>query len=184
LTGLGLATPIYYDYGPNGNVVYRNNNVYVNGTLAGTTDEYTNSVTALANANQATGTTDSTNNQADNWLPLGTFAMLPENGDTKPSQTLQLAIDKAGNVSGVLFDLTKDTSTPIHGSLDQKTQRVAFDLGTKSGLVAETGIYNLSKDDVTLLVHHGNDKPQTCTLVRFQTPPADAKEKDAEPSST
>jgi hypothetical protein len=177
--GLSLAAPIYYEYGPNGNVVYRNDEVYVNGGSAGTTDAYTKSAIALANS----GATTASDDQPSEWLPLGTFAVLQHDGDNKPSQTLQLAMDKNGNISGVLFDLTKDTSTPVRGSLDRKTQRVAFDLGAKSGLVAETGIYNLTKDKVALLVHKGNEKPQTYTLVRFQSPPTDAKEKEIELSS-
>jgi hypothetical protein len=170
--GLGLAAPLYYDYGPDGNVVYRNNEVYVNGGSVGTTDAYEQSVFALANANPTTNATD---DQPGEWLPLGSFAVLRDKGDNKPSQTLQLAMDKKGNVSGVLFDLTKDTSTPIRGSLDRTTQRVAFDLGAKSGLVAETGVYNLTKDKVSLLVHKGNEKPQIYTLVRFDNPPEEAK---------
>jgi hypothetical protein len=170
--GLGLAAPLYYDYGPDGNVVYRNNQVYLNGNPVGTADAYSKSAYALADAGS---TTDTTNEQADQWLPLGSFAVLPSNGDNKPSQTLQLAIDKSGNVSGVLFDLVKDTSTPVRGSLDRTTQRVAFDLGAKSGLVAETAIYNLTKDEVPLLVHKTGEKPQNYTLVRFQSPPSEAK---------
>jgi hypothetical protein len=141
---------------------------------------YAKSAIALANASPAT---DATNDQPDEWLPLGTFAVLRNDGDNMPSQTLQLAMNKDGSISGVLFDLSKDTSTPVHGSLDLATQRVAFDLGTESGLVAETGIYNLTKDRVTLLVHKGNEKPQTYTLVHFQTPPAAVKDKDAVLSS-
>jgi hypothetical protein len=126
------------------------------------------------NVSDATDATDATDNQSEQWMPLGTFAVLTQDGDTQPSQTLQLALDKNGSISGVLFDLTKDTSTPIHGSLDRTTQRVAFDLGAESGMVAETGLYNLTKDEVTLLVHNGTEQPETYTLVRFQTPPADA----------
>jgi hypothetical protein len=182
---LGIANPVYYDYGPSGNVVYRNNDVYVNGNPVGTADAYAQSATALANASPAT---PATNDQPGDWLPLGSFALLKPNGDDKPSQTLQLAMNKTGGISGVLFDLMKDTSTPIRGSLDRKTQRIAFDLGDKSGLVAETGIYNLTKDETTLLVHKANEKPQTYTLVRFQSPPTDrkdnGKEKDKDSGSS
>lgn len=149
--------------------------MYVNDGLVGTADAYAKSVIALANTSPAT---DSTDEQPDEWLPLGTFAVLRDDGDNTPSQTLQLAMNKNGSISGVLFDLSKDTSTPIRGSLDRSTQRVAFDLGAKSGLVAETGIYNLTKDRVALLVHKGSEKPQTYTLVRFQTLPAEVKEKE------
>jgi hypothetical protein len=157
---LPFADPIYYDYGPGDNVVYRNKEVYINDGLVGTTDAYTKSVFALANASPAI---DATSDQPDEWLPLGTFAVLRNDDDNKPSQTLQLAMNKNGSISGVLFDLPKDTSTPIHGSLDRTMQRVTFDLGPKSGLVAETGIYNLTQDEATLLVHKEGEKPQTYT---------------------
>lgn len=173
--GLGLAAPLYYEYGPGGNVVYRNGEVYVDGGLVGTTDAYAKSAIALANASPAT---EAANDQAGEWLPLGTFAVLRPDGDTTPSQTLQLAMDKNGSISGVLFNLSEETSTPIHGSLDRATQRVAFGLGDGSGLVAETGIYNLTKDEVTLLVHKEGEKPQTYTLVRFDSPPTDTKDKE------
>lgn len=172
--GWGFGDPLYYDYGPEGNVIYRDENVYLNNNLVGTADEYAKSAFALANASPAT---DSASDQPDAWLPLGTFALLPHDGDTKPSKTVQLALNKDGSISGVLFDLPEDTSTPIHGSVDRKTQRVAFDLGADSGLVAETGIYNLTQDEVTLLVHAQGEEPKTCTLVRFQSPPTDEDNK-------
>ena len=178
--GWGFTTPVYYDYCPQGNVVYRNGNVYVNNNLVGTTDAYTQSAIALANASPAT---DAAYDQVDTWLPLGTFAVLPKNGDTTPSRTLQLAIHKNGNISGVLFDLLKGKATPVRGSLDRATQRVAFDLGANSGLVAETGIFNLTKDEVSLLVHKENAEPEVYTLVRFETPPTDKKETGNRPSA-
>jgi hypothetical protein len=156
-------------------VVYRDNQVYVNGAVVGTSDAYTSSAWALANAGPASNATD---DQPGDWLPLGTFAMLRSADDTRPSLTLQLAVNKSGGISGVLFDLLSDTSTPIRGSVDRATQRVAFDLGAKSGLVAETGFYNLTRDKVTLLVHKRNAKPQTYTLVRFRSLPSGAQEED------
>lgn len=178
-SGCGLGDPIYYDYGPNGNVVYRDANVYVNGQLVGTTDAYAKSATALADVG---GTANTADDKAEDWLPFGTFAVLRKDADAKPSQTIQLAMNKDGNISGVLFDLTKDTSTPIHGSLDRKTQRVAFGLGDNLGLVAETSYYNLTKNEVPLLVHSGSGKPEIYTLIRFEHPPTDteAKAKEAD----
>jgi hypothetical protein len=178
--GWGLTTPTYYDYGPNGNVVYRNRNVYIDGGFAGTADAYTKSAIALANTSPVTNGAD---DQADAWLPLGTFAVLPNRGDTTSKQTLQLAINKTGSVSGALFDLPKATATPVQGSLDRATQRVAFDLGVKSGLVAEAGVYNLTKDKASLLVHKENEKPEVYTLVRLKTPPTDAKEEGHRPNA-
>jgi hypothetical protein len=170
---LGLTDAIYHSYGSGGNVVN------VNGGLVDTTDAYTKLMIAMANASPATATT---NDQSGEWLPLGTFAMVREGGDDKPSQTLQLALDRNGTISGVLFNLPEDTSTPVHGTLDRATQRVVFDLGAKSDQVAEANIYELTKDEATLVVHKGNEKPQTYTLVHFRTPPTDTNKNDGAPS--
>lgn len=146
--------------------------MYVNDTLVGDAAAYGRSVFALADA---TPTAEAMSPQSDEWLPLGTFAVLPPNDDDKtPSQTLQLAINKQGGVSGVLFDLSADTATPIHGSVDRSTQRLAFTLGADSTAVAETGLYNLTKGKVSVLVHQQNEKTRVDTLVRLKTPPKDA----------
>jgi hypothetical protein len=172
--GTGWTTPVYYDYGPGGNVVYRNDGVYVNGSRSGTPTEYANPVQTLANVTPAN---DSPVNDAD-WLPLGTFALSRQNGSDKSPQILQLSVNKSGVVSGVLFNAANGTSSSIHGSVDQTTQRVAFGLGDKSGLVAETGINNLTRNKTTLLVHQGDKKPQQYSLVRIQ-PPQDSTPSNA-----
>ena len=167
--GWGWNNPVYYGYGPGGNVVYKNDDVYVNGNRTGTAGEYTKSASTLASVNPSS---ESPNDGAD-WLPLGTFALSRQGSGDKPSQVVQLAVDKSGAISGSLFNTTNDTSAPIHGSVDRATQRAAFALGDKSGLVAETGIYNLTRDKAGLLVHQGSEKPQHFSLTRLKAPPAD-----------
>jgi hypothetical protein len=153
----------------------------VNNTLVGDADAYDQSVFALADA---TPTTEAASDKSDEWLPMGTFALLPPNDDDNTSsRTLQLAVNKEGGVSGVLFDLSTDATTPIHGSVDRSTQRVAFTLGADSTVVAETGLYNLTKNEVSLLVHKQNEKPQVYTLVHLQTPPKDAKDSEGDKDS-
>ena len=167
--GWGWTNPLYYDYGPAGNVVYRNNDVYINGSRANTAGEYAKSALALANVSPSS---ESPSGGAD-WLPLGSFALSRQGNGDKPSQTLQLAVNKSGAISGDLHDATKDTSVPVHGSVDRATQRAAFTLGDKAGVVAETGIYNLTRDNATLLMHQGSEKPQYYSLTRLQSPTAD-----------
>jgi hypothetical protein len=157
---------VYYSYGPGGNVVYQNDGVYVGGTRSGTAGQYANTVRTLANV---TPSNDSLSNEAD-WLPLGTFALSRQGGGEKSPQMLQLSVNKSGAVSGVLFNAANGTTSPVHGSVDQATQRVAFALGDNSGLVAETGVHNLTRDKTDLLVHQGSKKPQYYSLVRFQPP--------------
>jgi hypothetical protein len=164
--GWGWTAPVYYGYGRGGNVTYQNDGVYVGGTRTGTASEYANTAQTLASAGPSN---ESSSNDAD-WLPLGTFALSQQGGDGKSPQVLQLSVNKGGVVSGVIFNTINSTTSQIHGSVDQATQRVAFGLGDNSGLVAETGIHNFTRDKINLLVHQGNKKPQHYSLVRFQSP--------------
>jgi hypothetical protein len=163
--GWGWTNPVYYGYGANRTVLYPNNTTYVTTTGNAAPDQPTNTVQTLADV---TPSSESLSNESD-WLPLGTFALTQQGDNNQSSQMLQLSVNKSGVVSGVLFNSTNGTSSQVHGSVDQKTQRVAFRLGD-SGLVAETGIQNLTRDKADLLVHQGNGKPQRYTLVRFQAP--------------
>ena len=147
--------------------------MYVNNSLVGDAAAYDQSVFTLADA---TPTVEAAASQPDEWLPLGTFAVVPPNDDNTPSRTLQLAMNKQGSVSGVVFDLSNNTTTPIHGSVDRSTQRVAFTLGADSAQVAETGLYNLTKNEVSVLVHQQNEKAQVYTLVHLKTPSEDTKD--------
>ena len=62
----------------------------------------------------------------------------------------------------------------IQGSVDKKTQRVAFTVGDNKTDVVETGLYNLTKDEAPVLIHFGADKTEQWLLVRL---------KDQKPSS-
>ena len=61
------------------------------------------------------------------------------------------------------------------GKVDKKTQRAAWSLvdGKNSEVVMETGIYNLTEDQATALVHFGPKKTQTWVMVRIDEPQAD-----------
>jgi hypothetical protein len=169
--GWGWPSPVYYSYGLGGNVVNQDNTVLVNGQA---TDARERARTAIALAS-VTSPAQASSGDENAWLPLGTFAVLEREGQEKPSQTLQLAVDRSGVLSGVLFDLAKGSEQDIHGSVARMTQRAAFGLGEKSGLIAETGIYNLTQDKITLLVHNGLKKPEQRWLIRLDAPPADLR---------
>ena len=151
-----------YDYGSN--VTYQNNNVYVNGDDAGTSQQYYDSAENLASTGaQANASQDA------NWLPLGVFAL------TKPDQTssdvtVQLAINKQGIIRGNYTENKTDKTQVIEGALDKKTQRVAFTIGDNKTEVIETGLYNLTKDEAQALVHFGADRTEQMLLVRLKKP--------------
>ena len=151
-----------YDYGSN--VTYQNNNVYVNGYDAGTSQQYYDSAEKLASA----GAEAKASPEGD-WLPLGVFAF------TKPDQTssdvsIQLAVNKQGVIRGNYTDNKTDKTQVIQGSVDKKTQRVAFTIGGDKTEVLEVGLYNLTKEEAPVLVHFGADRTEQMLLVRLKKP--------------
>lgn len=166
------SQPIYYDYGAGGNVVYENNNVYINGQQVGTADEFAQSAADLATV--APPASEETAAK-DDWLPLGTFAISGDPKDLEPSRIIQLAVNKNGVISGTMHNIATDQAQTIQGQVDKQTQRVAFRIGDADDIVMETGLYNLTQKEVPVLVHFGADRVETYLLVRMEQPDA-AKE--------
>jgi len=165
--GWGWNQPIYYDYGDGGNVVYQDDSVLVNGQSVGTPEEYAQSAANLATVDPSA--TDGASTDQD-WLPLGTFALVTSTSDTNPTRVLQLAVNKQGIVSGTLHNSATDQTAVVQGQVDKRTQRVAFTIGDKSHTVIETGIYNLTQPQTQVLVHFGADKVEHYLLVRLEKP--------------
>ena len=114
-------------------------------------------------------------------MPLGVFAMTHDK-QTNADLILQLAVNKAGIIRGnYTATLTNDTK-PVQGSVDKKTQRAAWTIGDNKENVLETGIYNLTKDEVPVLVHFGKDKTQQWLLVRVKQDESQGKPQ-SKPSS-
>jgi hypothetical protein len=156
--------PMYYDYG--NNVTYQDNDVYVNGQDAGTAAQYYDQAASLASSGtQAQAPSD------DNWLPLGVFALC-KTDQTKSDVTVQLAVNRDGILRGNYTDTVINQTQLIHGSVDKKTQRVAFTIGDNTTNVVETGLYNLTKDEAPALIHFGKDRTEQWLLVRLKQPNA------------
>lgn len=155
------AAPIDYDYG--NTVVYNNNNVFVNGQDVGSAQVYSQQAIALADQGQkANAPTD------QEWRPLGVFALTQ--GDEKTSNNIfQLAANKDGIIRGNYYDGLMDTTSPVFGSVDVKTQRAAWTIGKKKDRVFEAGIYNLTNPETPVLVHLG-ERTQQMLLVRVEPP--------------
>jgi hypothetical protein len=178
--GYGNVDPMYYDYG--NNVIYQDNSVYVNGDNVGTSDEYYQQASDLAGA----ADDDAKASSDEQWLPLGVFAMSHDQ-QTKANLILQLAVNKDGIIRGNYTATLADDTQPLQGSVDKKTQRAAWTIGSKKENVFETGIDNLTKDEAPLLVHLGKDKTEQWTLVRVKedddTSAADSSSGDVGPES-
>src|SRR5262249_28978343 len=139
---LPVVTPIPYDYGST--VVINDNSVYINGDSAGTPEEYATQATTIADTGRAAKPDDNAE-----WQPLGVFGMIQP--DDKVAQRIfQLAINKDGVVRGSYYDAVADSTTPVYGQLDKKSQRVAWSIGEKKDIVFETGLENLTKQESTV----------------------------------
>jgi hypothetical protein len=79
-------------------------------------------------------------------------------------------VNQNGDLRGNYTDAVTDHTLPIHGKVDQKTQRAAWTIGKKNDRVFETGIYNLTKPESPVLVHFGSDRTQQWLLVRVDQP--------------
>jgi hypothetical protein len=158
------AQPYQFDYGTT--IVYRDNYVYYGDQQVGTADAYYEQAETIA---------QSVPEQADpaqiEWMPLGVFAIAEETA-TDTGMVLQLAVSKEGILAGTFYNGTTGDGRPVEGTVDQQSQRAAWRLadGTNPDLVMETGIYNLTQDECSALVHFGPEKTQTWLMVRLPEP--------------
>ncbi len=152
--------PVYYDYG--NTVTYQDNQVYVNGDDAGSAADYNQQAITLATQGaQATPTT------SDQWKPLGVFALV-QGTEENSDNLFQLAINKEGIIRGNYYNGLMDQTTPVNGSTDKKTQRVAWTIGKNMDRVFEVGLENLTKEQTPVLVHMGKDHTEQWILVRIK----------------
>jgi len=103
----------------------------------------------------------------DGW-PLGVFA-LTQAGVNTTTMYLQLAVSKSGIISGTFYNETTGATHPVEGMVDEATQRAAWKSADESNpeIVMETGLYNLTEDQATLLVHFGPEQTQEWLMVRL-----------------
>jgi hypothetical protein len=191
---VGLAAshdhePVYYDYGDN--VYVDNSVVYMDGKPLTSEEEYASQAIQYANVEVPAPPTLSEGEQtpeqgaamqefADDWMPLGVFAVAREKDDNaSPVYYLQLAVSKDGYIAGTCYNSIKEQTLPITGSVDKKSQRAAWKVADNPDTVMETGIYNLTQDTAPAMIHFGKDKTETRLLVRMEQP----KEEQATPQA-
>ena len=156
------AAPIIYDFGST--VIIDNNFVYINGEQTTTAPEFANQAIQFANQGRAADAS-----KEDDWQPLGVFGLVQD--DEKVAQNIfQLAVNKAGVVRGNYYNALADTTQPVFGSIDTKSQRVAWSIGDKKNIVYEAGLNNLTQEQTPVLVHYGAERTEQMILVRLEEP--------------
>ncbi|MFN3192798.1 MAG: hypothetical protein ACE361_19965 [Aureliella sp.] len=161
-------TPVSYDYGPDA-VYVQNGDVYYGGEYVSSQDEYYQDASGLAGEEPedlAETNAAAEGDDSEEWLPLGVFAVVEE-GETSSDVTLQLAVNKAGDVRGNVIIESKDEVRPVYGNVDKETQKVAFKVDGRQEIVVEAGLYNLTEDVLTVMVHFSNDRSEARGLVRL-----------------
>jgi hypothetical protein len=157
------AEPVYYDYGEN--IVYEGETVYVNGDSVGTPVQYAEQAITMADTGRQAQAT-----KEEEWLSLGVWTMV-QGEQTNGNDLFQLAVNKQGVIRGNYYNVLSETTQPVYGQVDKKTQRAAWTVGDRKGTTYEAGFANLTKPETTMLVHFGKDRTQQWTLVRLEQPP-------------
>lgn len=163
--GYGESAPISYDYGEN--ITYEGDVVYVDGEPTQSADQYYEGVRDIAEATPVEEPPDT------EWMPLGVFGLVSA-GAESTEKLFQIAVDKQGNIRGNYHDIAKDLTQPIRGQVDKETRRAAWRIGDNESIVVETGIFNLTNDEVPVLVHFGPDRREEWKMIRLEKPPAEA----------
>lgn len=159
--GYGSNPPLSFDYGTN--VTCVNGAILQDGKEIGTAEEFSQEAFDLAQAGSEAKTSPD-----EKWLPLGVFAMV-QNEQQHPHLVLQIAIDETGKLRGNYTDTVTDSTQPILGAVDQKTQRAAWTVGANANAVLEAGLSNLTEGHAPALFHK-NGKTDHWSLVRLPQP--------------
>lgn len=105
----------------------------------------------------------------EQFQPLGVFALAAP-GQDQSDMLIQLAINQSGTLRGnYLNNLTSETSQ-VYGTLDKKTKRVSWTVGTNLNTVFDTSLSDLTKDDSEVLVHYGPNNTRQMALIRMPAP--------------
>jgi hypothetical protein len=171
--GCDSSSAVSYDYGET--IYVEDGTVYDGDQPIATSQEYYDQAVAIADAG-AVAIADAgadpgaaAGGDDEDWMPLGVFGIVTD-GQKTPEKSLQLALSKEGVIRGNLIDELTGEPKPIQGSVDKESQRVAVSLVDDTSIVAEMGLYDLTEDTLTMMVHRGKDKVDTRGLVRL-TPP-------------
>jgi hypothetical protein len=167
------------------NVVYEDDTVYVDNQPV-PAEQYTQPVIDLAvnveqppppmppAVSQAQAPTDqpeapSAAGAAEEWLPLGVFALAQEEkGDAV--MFFQISLNRDGLISGAYQSILTEDALPLAGRVDKASQRVAWRIGDNTETIFESSLANLTEDVSPVLIHFGKALPQTWLLVRMPEP--------------
>jgi hypothetical protein len=162
--------PRYWAYGPGADIYYRDNYVYYDDQPTVTVDNYYQQIYDLAHSVPKISEQEA---ERMDWAPLGVFAAMRQN-ESESQRALQLAVNRDGVLTGTYLNRSNGHVHPVSGMVDERTQRAAwaFADGHHQDVVFETGIYNLTRDEASMMVHFGPaaEATEVWQLVRLDQP--------------
>lgn len=159
--------PIVYDYGTD--IVMESSDVYVDGEQIDSAADYRQQALVLANPSDVPPPPAPIDAKDASIVPLGVWALVQqEKGDA--IMFYQLSMTREGLITGGYYNVLTGESAPVTGSVDKKSQRVAWHTGEKSNSVVECNLYGLTKDQTACFVHFGTSQTQEWLLVRLPDP--------------
>jgi hypothetical protein len=165
----GWNRPYYWQYGPGANIYYQGDYVYYDGQQYEPIDAYYDRIYALAHS---VPNVDAAAAESMEWQPLGVFVATDD--ERSGERSLQIAVTREGIIGGTYYNSGNGHVHPISGMVDKHSQRAAwaFADGEHPKVVFETSIFNLTKDQVTMMVHFGPraDETEVWNLVRMEEP--------------
>jgi len=158
------AEPAYYNYGDNS--YYEAGTVYYEGEPVATAEEYAAQAQTIATSAPEVSPDDV------EWLPLGVFALTQDgdSADVEPTVFLQLAVSKEGILAGTVQNTATDKMEEIEGTIDKESGRAAWVIVGKDSPIMESGIANLTQEEVPALLHFADGTTQQWLLVRLEEP--------------
>jgi len=176
-----MLTPIPYYYGTN--VYYVDDMVYVDGVPYVSASAYYAQAAEIAargaaqtpihiviNVENPTAESAATEPPPqEEWMPIGTFAVLEDPEAAESSIVVQLATNKSGYIAGNVVNMQTDEVFPVYGAVDPESQRVAMRVQGREE-IAECGLWNLTQDTLTVLLHVDAETTEERTFVRLSDP--------------
>ena len=84
--------------------------------------------------------------------------------------TFQLAVNRDGIIRGNYYNTGDNNVKKVQGAVDKQTQRVTWVVADRKNLIFDTGLYDLTRKEATVLVHESPEKTLQWTLVRLEQP--------------
>lgn len=158
-------TPIYYHYGTDG-IIYSSYSPESIHLIPVPSNQL-----FIAEAVRIANTPRPLYKNQNNWMPLGMFALSQDSeGGELAQEYLSLAISKDGLVSGAYVNVGDNETLEIEGAIDENSQRVVWKFVGQEWPVMESGLYNLTQEESSVLVHFSNMRTESRLFIRLNQP--------------